>query len=176
MAGGMMIHCWKNWAAIAALSSALSAAGAQVAPEVVQTRLITEKSIAMRYEIEAAKAAIDACSSDHVRAVVVMVDSLGNTMLQMVGDRANYNLLDEARRKARTAAMTRRNTADLQKDLAANPKMRIPPDPDFLVMPGGAPFRAGEEVVGAIGVAGGGLEQDDKCAQTGIEEIGHLLH
>jgi uncharacterized protein GlcG (DUF336 family) len=174
MTGGLMIRCRKNWAGIAALSSALSAA-AQVAPEIVQTRLITEKSIAMSYEIEAAKAAIDACSLDHVRAVVVIVDSRGNTMLQMVGDRANYSLLDEARRKARTAAMTRRNTADLQKDLAANPKMRVPPDPDFLVLPGGAPFRAAQEVVAAIGVAGGGLEQDDKCAQMGIEEIRHLL-
>jgi uncharacterized protein GlcG (DUF336 family) len=138
--------------------------------------VITEKSISLRYEIDAAQTAVDTCALNSVRAIVVIVDTRGNTMLQMVGDRANYNLLDEARRKARTAVMTRRNTADLQKDLAANPKMRISPDPDFLVMPGGAPFRAGEEVVGAIGVAGGAPELVNSCAEAGIAKLKDYLH
>jgi uncharacterized protein GlcG (DUF336 family) len=149
---------------------------AQAAPDAVLSQVITEKSLSLHYEIDAANAVIDTCTQHHVHAIVVIVDNRGNTKLQMVGDRANYNLLDEARRKARTAALTRRSTAALQTSLAANPSFRIPPDPDFLLLPGGTPFRAGSEIVGAIGVSGGAPEVVDSCAQAGVDRLKQYLH
>jgi uncharacterized protein GlcG (DUF336 family) len=155
---------------------ALGTGNAQVAPDAVRTQIITEKSLSLRYEIEAATAAVDACAANHVHPIVVIVDSRGNTKLQMVGDRSNYNLLDEARRKARTAAFMHQSTAALLRALNANPSMRIPPDPEFLVIPGGAPFRAGSEVVGAIGVAGGAPDLVDSCAEAAVNKLREYLH
>ena len=171
-----MLHRRTTSAVSAALLAALKIASAQVAPDAVVTQAITEKSLALHYEIEAAEAAIDACAANHLRAIVVIVDARGNTKLQMVGDRGNYNLLDEARRKARTAALMRRSTIDLQQALAANPRMRIPPDSDFLIISGGTPIRAGSEIVAAIGVAGGAPEQMEGCAQAGADKLAPYLH
>jgi uncharacterized protein GlcG (DUF336 family) len=171
-----MLYLSARSAVLAALLATLGTLKAQVAPDAVLTQVITEKSLSMRYEIEAADAAIGACAANQVHAIVVIVDARGNTKLQMVGDRGNYNLLDEARRKARTTALIRRSTATLQKALAANSNMRIPPDPDFLVIPGGVPFRAGSEIVGAIGVTGGAPELVDGCAQAGVEKLKQYLH
>jgi uncharacterized protein GlcG (DUF336 family) len=171
-----MLNRLTTSAVSAALLVALEIANAQVAPDAVVTQVISEKSLALHYEIEAAEAAIDACAANQVRAIVVIVDTRGNTKLQMVGDLGNYNLLDEARRKARTSALTRRSTAALQKSLAANQNMRIPPDTDFLVLPGGAIIRAGSEIIGAIGVAGGAPDVVDSCAQAGVEKLRPYLH
>jgi len=146
------------------------------AQDAVLSQTVTIKSLAMRYQIEAGEAAIGACAANQVHATVVIVDSAGNTRLQMVGDGGKYSFLEEARRKARTSAMMRQSTATLQKSLAANPAMRIPPDTDFLVIPGGVPIRAGSEVVGAIGVAGGEPQENDSCAQAGADKLKELLY
>jgi uncharacterized protein GlcG (DUF336 family) len=162
--------------ASAAVVAGFSLLNAQVAPDAVLTHVITERSLSLRYEIESANAAIQTCALEHVHATVVIVDSRGNTKLQMVGDGGNYNLLDEARRKARTAVLMSRSTATLLKTLAANPNMHIPPDTDFLVVAGGVPFRAGSDMVGAIGVAGGPPEFVDGCAESAVEKLVQYLH
>ena len=49
---------------------------------------------------------------------------------------------------------------------------RLPDIEGFLVVGGGIPIRAGEEVVGAIGVGGApGGHLDDQCAEAGIARI-----
>jgi uncharacterized protein GlcG (DUF336 family) len=174
--GGQMPKLARRIAIAVALLSTLGISNGQVTPDAVLTQVITEKSLSLRYAIEAGQAAIDACSANHLRAIAVIVDARGNTRLQMVGDRGNYNLLDEARRKARTAALMRRSTTAIQQALAANPTMRIPPDPDFLVIPGGVPFSAGSEIVGAIGIAGGSPELLNNCAQAGVDKLKEYLH
>ena len=82
-----MLLVFSESAVWAVLLATLGTMNAQVAPDAVITQVITEKSLSMRYEIEAAEAAIDACAANQVHATVVIVDARGNTRLQMVGDR-----------------------------------------------------------------------------------------
>jgi uncharacterized protein GlcG (DUF336 family) len=170
-----MVSVLTRSAALAAFLVGVAEVDAQAIQGPVLSQTITEQSLSLRYEIEAAETAVDLCEANHLHAVVVIVDSRGNTKLQMVGDQGNHNFLEEARRKARTAVMMRRSTGALKEALSANPSMRIPPDLDFLVVPGGIPFRTGSEVVGAIGVAGGEPALADQCAKAGINKLSPYL-
>lgn len=172
----MMFQIFKSVTLPAAFVAAMSPVQAQVAPDAVLTQPVTLKSLSLKYQLEAGQAAIDACAANHVPATVVIVDSGGNVRMQMVSDDGHSSLLDEARRKAHTAASLRRSTTDLAKALATNPRMLIPPDPDTLIVGGGVPLRAGSDMVGAIGVAGGTPEENDRCAQAGVDQLNEYLH
>jgi uncharacterized protein GlcG (DUF336 family) len=148
--------------------------GVSAASEGVLT--ITKHLLSQRLMLEAATTALDFCTAANVRAHVVIVDATGLTHLIIVSDGGNAQTIDGARRKAYTAAMTGRATQVIAEQLAANPKMLVPPDPVMLFLAGGLPIRVGNEVIGAIAVGGGLPEQDAKCAQAGLDKIQPELH
>jgi uncharacterized protein GlcG (DUF336 family) len=47
--------------------------------------------------------------------------------------------------------------------------------PRLIVFPGGLPIRAGEALVGGIGVSGASGDQDEECAQVGLDAVKDLL-
>jgi len=135
----------------------------------------TLKVLTMRAQLEAAQTAIDTCAASNVHVHVWMVDANGNTTLFLLGDGTRYNTVETARQKAFTSAIMGQPTAAIQKRIAENPGTRVPPDPRLIFVGGGVPIRAGSEVIAAIGVGGGTPEQDDQCAQAGVEKIQHYL-
>lgn len=137
---------------------------------------LTRHVLSQRLMLEAATRALDFCTAANVHAHVVIVDAAGFTHLVIVGDGGNAQTIDGARRKAYTAAMTGTATQTIAEQLAANPKMLVPPDPMMLFLGGGLPIRLGTEVIGAIAVGGGLPEQDAKCAQAGLDRIQPELH
>ncbi|MEZ5649693.1 MAG: heme-binding protein [Burkholderiaceae bacterium] len=50
-------------------------------------------------------------------------------------------------------------------------RLGFPPRPRIVVFAGGLPIRDGDQLIGAIGVSGGSAEQDERCAQAGIDAI-----
>ncbi|MFM2289503.1 MAG: hypothetical protein RL684_2646 [Pseudomonadota bacterium] len=140
--------------------------------------LLTEKILPLELLERAAHAAIASCAAKERRISVVMVDAYGNTKLMLVSDGGIYTTADSARRKAYTAAMMRQATSSIQQRIAANPGAPLPGDgnPAFLFLAGGLPIWVGSQVVGAIGVGGAASEQDELCAQAGIDGIQAFLH
>ena len=136
-----------------------------------QDKLLIEKVLPLRVEVEAAQAAIDSCAAKHVAVHAYVVDRLGNIKLLLVGDGAHYDTVSGARRKAYTAAILGEPTIELQKRVAQNPSATPPSDPMFLFLGGGVPVRVGGEVIGALAVGGGSPEQDAECAQAGLDKI-----
>jgi uncharacterized protein GlcG (DUF336 family) len=136
-----------------------------------QDKLLNERMLPLRVELEAAQVAIDTCGAKHVAVHVYVVDAFGNIMLLLVGDGAHYDTVSGARRKAYTAAILGEPTIEIQKRLAANPSLKPPADPMFLFLGGGVPIRAGGEVIGALAVGGGSPDQDAECAQAGLDKI-----
>jgi uncharacterized protein GlcG (DUF336 family) len=136
-----------------------------------QDKLLVEKVLPLRVEIEAAQTAIETCAAKHIAVHSYVVDALGNIKLLLVGDGARYDTVSGARRKAYTAAILGEPTIDIQKKLAANPGMPHPSDPMFLFLGGAVPIRVGGEVIGALSVGGGSPEQDAECAQAGLDKI-----
>jgi uncharacterized protein GlcG (DUF336 family) len=146
---------------------------AMTAPAAYAQALLTQKVLPLRLETDAAQAAIDACAAGNFHVSVVIVDADGNAKAMLLADGAIFTTADSARRKAYTAVMMRRATSAIQQAIAANPGAPLPGDgnPAMLFLAGGLPIRAGGEVIGAIGVGGAASEQDEKCAQAGLDKI-----
>jgi len=104
---------------------------------------------------------------------VAVVDAGGQTLLQSRPTSVGPHNLEAARRKAFTSLSTRQPT------LALGRAARSQPDtaglqylPELLLLGGGQPLRIGPDVVGAIGVAGGGgPENDDACALAAAQSL-----
>lgn len=152
------------------------AANLPVDPNVVRTDVTTIRSLTMAYSMEAAQAALDACAATDPHVAVVIVDTAGNPRLIMVADGAKASLTENARRKGFTAATLRQVTSVEQKMVKANPTMIIPPQTLNLIEPGGVPIRAGNQVIGGIGVEGGEPMEAEKCAQAGVDKLKDDLH
>lgn len=153
-------------AAGAVLSVAVAAAVAQGLPRqaVLPAALATE----------AVAAAVEACAREGWRVTVAVVDQGGVTRALVRGDGAAPHTVDSAFKKAYTAASLRRGTLELSGYLAGAPAAQGIRDtnPNILVLGGGLPIRAGEEVVGGIGVAGApGMDKDEACANAAIAKI-----
>jgi uncharacterized protein GlcG (DUF336 family) len=71
----------------------------------------------------------------------------------------------------------RNNTSAILENIRNNPASNNLGQIDgFLILGGGMPIRAGEEVVGAIGVGGApGGHLDDQCAEIAITKIKERL-
>ena len=146
---------------------------ATAAPAAHAQALLTQKVMPLQLELAAAQGAIDACAAGNFHISVVVVDAYGTAKVTLISDGAIYTTADSARRKAYAAVMMRRATSALQEQIAANPAAPPPGDgnPNMLFLAGGLPIRVGGEVIGAIGVGGAASQQDEKCAQAGLDRI-----
>jgi uncharacterized protein GlcG (DUF336 family) len=120
-----------------------------------------------------AGAAIAACRAQGRAIVVSVVDRGGNLVAVQRSDGVGPHNTDASRKKAFTALSTRSSTLDLARNAAADPDTRnLATLPELLLLGGGVPLRAQGQVVGAIGVAGGGGAQGDHaCALAAIAAI-----
>lgn len=141
--------------------------------------LLPARDLSVRMANSAAVAALAECTRLGHRVAVVVTDRGGHVRAAMRGDGAGPHLFDAARQKAYTAASSGSSTLVWAENLRRG--MRAP-DPNLvhlggvLIVGGGLPIKAADQVVGAIGVAGApGAELDDRCAQAGIASISNVL-
>lgn len=115
-----------------------------------------------------AGAAISACRAQGRAIVVSIVDRGGNLVAVQRADGVGPHNTEASRRKAYTALSTRSATLELARNAAATPDARnLANLPELLLLGGGVPLRVQDEVVGAIGVAGGGgAANDHACAMA----------
>lgn len=114
-------------------------------------------------------------SSIHRKIAVAILDASGNILLITRGDGVGSHNTEAARRKAFTALSTKTPTLTLLRNAAQNPDTaNLNSLPELLLLSGGTPVWFKGEVIGSIGVAGGGsAENDDVLAKSGeIREIG----
>jgi len=136
--------------------------------------LPTEKVLPLSLATEAAEAALSACEKQGYRVSVAVVDRAGLVRILMRGDGTGPHTLDSSSRKAYTAASLRRATSDFVKQIAGNPgdEGLRNMNEKILILAGGLPVKAGDEVVGGIGVGGApGGEKDEACALAGLNKI-----
>ena len=117
-----------------------------------------------------ATAAIAACRAQGRAIVVSVVDRGGNLVAVQRADGVGPHNTEASRRKAYTALSTRSSTLELARSAAATPDARnLANLPELLLLGGGIPLRAEGQIVGALGVAGGGgAVNDDACALAAI--------
>lgn len=149
----------------AVLSSAVSAQG-----------LVTQKNIPLVMAQDIANAALTKCESMGFKVSVVVVDRDGLPIVMLRGDGSGLHTPEGADRKAYTARTFSQPSAAFTKRMLDDPNSvgsrlytRV------LALPGGLPIKAGDEVVGAVGVSGS-PGKDDVCSQAGIDKVADQLH
>ena len=151
-------------AVTAVLSSTVAAQG-----------LVTQNNIPLAMAQIIAQAALAQCESMGFKVSVTVVDRAGLPIVMLRGDGAGLHTPEGAERKAYTARTFSQPSADFIK------RMQDRPDTTgslhytrVLALAGGLPIKAGNEVVGAVGVSGS-PGKDDVCSQAGIDKVADQL-
>ncbi|WP_044871841.1 heme-binding protein [Pseudomonas sp. LFM046] len=139
----------------------------------VHAEVASEKNVTLSLAAEIASAAVQACTAKGYNVAATVVDRAGSIRVVMRADKAGPHTLDSSRRKAYTSASTKRTTAEMLENVQKNPAAQFLPMIDgFLILAGGVPIKVGDEVIGAVGVAGApGGHLDEQCAVAALETV-----
>lgn len=129
-----------------------------------------ERTITLELASEIAAGAVNACTALGFNVTAAVVDRQGTLRALMRADNAGPHTVAASQAKAYTSASARNTTSAILLAAQSNPAAATLVDiPGFLVLGGGVPIRHGNEVIGAVGVAGApGGQFDEQCANTAI--------
>jgi uncharacterized protein GlcG (DUF336 family) len=136
----------------------------------------TEKNVSMAMSLAIMQGAIEQCTKDGFKVTVVIVDKAGNVAASVKGDGTNPHTMEFARLKAYTAR-TRGQTSQATMKQMEDPAFAfLKQIPGVVGIGGGVPIKAGNEVIGGVGVSGApGGEKDEVCADAGIAKVADAL-
>lgn len=129
-------------------------------------------SLAMNLALEAAKAMVEACKGYHVG--ISIIDAAGAPKLYYIPDGTDGSHAYTGFRKAYTALTFRQPTSQVGALARADAALadRIKADPNLLTFAGGVPLKAGDVLIGAVGVSGAEPSaKDEQCALAGLARI-----
>jgi len=153
---------------------ASSLLGLMAGPAQAQLQQVSDLTLAAAQKLSAATMA--ACQTKGKSIVVTVLDRGGNTVSVQRADGVGPHNTEASRRKAYTALSTKTDTQLLASNARANlDAANLTTLPELLLLGGGLPLTAKGQIVGAIGVAGGGgAPQDRACAQAALAAVPEL--
>ena len=136
----------------------------------------TPKAYGPSVGVETAKriaaAAIVEAQRNHWYMAVAVVDTSGILIYYEKMDNTQTGSAKVAIDKARTSALYKRPSKAFQDMIAGGGSgLRILGLPDAVPIEGGVPLIVDDKVVGAVGVSGGGSDQDGMCAQAAADSL-----
>ena len=136
-----------------------------------------EKNMSLELANQIAAQSVAACAADGYAVTATVVDRAGTVRAVQRADNAGPHTLEGSRLKAFTSASAKNSTLAMMEGAQKNPgAANLVHIPGYLLLGGGLPVKAGDEVIGAIGIAGApGGHLDDKCVQTALGKVQHLL-
>lgn len=137
----------------------------------------TERNISLELAGQLAAASVAACAVEKYNVTAAVVDRAGTLRALMRADNAGPHTVAASQAKAFTAASARSATTAMLENVQKNPGAATLVDiPGFLVLGGGVPVKAGNDVIGAVGVAGApGGHLDERCALAALDKVKDLL-
>jgi uncharacterized protein GlcG (DUF336 family) len=136
-----------------------------------------EKNVSMRMALSIIEGTIERCTNDGHKVSVVVVDRFGNIAASLRGDGTKPHMMEFARLKAYTAVTNPRGMTSLEFKKIAEERSHLKQIPGIVLVGGGIPIKAGNEIIGAVGVSGApGEELDEACAQAGIAKVASSLN
>jgi len=135
-----------------------------------------EATVSTDAAIQVASAALAACRADGQKVTVTVVDHAGREKVRMRDDGAAPHTDVHSFRKAYTALSYKMPSGEYGKRVKELSSLGPVLLPNMTTAAGGVPIRAGERVIGAVGISGtpgsaGGGEHDAKCAEAGIAKV-----
>lgn len=156
---------------LAALLSTLAFAGT------ANAAVLSENNLSMADAQKLATATVAACQAKGYNVSASVVDRAGLLKAFARADNAGPHTIEASRAKAFTAVSAKTPTLTMMENAQKNPGAANLTDiPGFLLLGGGVPVKAGNSVIGAIGVAGApGGNLDAQCADAVLEENAALF-
>ena len=131
-----------------------------------------EKNVSMGLALAIIQGALEQCTKDGYKVSVTIVDKSGNVAAQIRGDGTAPHTMEFSRLKAYTARTRNQTSLQTMKMLEDPANAFIRQIPGVVGVGGGVPIRAGNEVIGGVGVSGApGGEKDEVCANAGIAKV-----
>jgi uncharacterized protein GlcG (DUF336 family) len=140
--------------------------------------LLTQKNISLAMAETITQAAFTACRANGSHIGIAILNRSGALKTFADDDGTNLVTFEVSRRKAYTALIYGTSSAEVGKMYATpRPNSVAPPIADIYPLGGGVAIKAGDEVIGAVGVAGGngGSPTDETCAKAGIAAVADQL-
>lgn len=137
----------------------------------------TERNMSLDLANRLAAETVAACAAGGYAVTATVVDRAGSVRAVQRADLAGPHSVDSSLRKAYTSASIRNSTSAVMEAAQKNPgAANLVHMPGFLLLGGGVPVRAGNEVIGAVGVGGAPSGQlDEQCATAAIETLREAL-
>ena len=139
--------------------------------------VITEKALSLDLAHAIAQGALEKCRADGYHISVTVLDRDGLVKAAFRDDSSGPHTIVTSRRKAFTSVTFKQPSADWAKRVLTEPAIAGLKDTEgTIALGGGVPIKAGNEVIGAIGVSGApGAEKDEACANAGIQKSAEKL-
>src|SRR5499427_4446497 len=139
-------------------------------------QLLTEKSLSTAMAIAIAQTALETCTKQGYHVSVNVLGRNGEVLVAIRGDGAPPHTMENSQRKAYTARTFRIPSGEFAQRVKDNPTLGAVHLTGIVAAQGALPIKAGDEVIGAIGVSGApGGEKDETCAKAGLEKIADQL-
>lgn len=160
----------------AALVAAFASLAAFAASPAVAQSVQTEKNMSMGLSLAIIQGVLEQCTKDGYKVSVTIVDKGGNVAAQIRGDGTAPHTMEFSRLKAYTARTRNQTSLQTMKMLEDPANAFIRQIPGVVGVGGGVPIRAGNEVIGGVGVSGApGGEKDEVCANAGLAKVADAL-
>ena len=139
--------------------------------------LISERQISVDAAIEVAQTALAVCRQHGSVVTITILDRADRIVVSIRDNGASPHSVEHSLRKAHTALTYNMPSSEYGKGAVANPgsagTLHLA---NITTAAGGLPIRAGDTLVGAIGISGtpgakGGGGADEGCAKAGLEKI-----
>ena len=135
-----------------------------------------EKNVSMAMALAIIQGTIEQCTKDGYKVSVVIVDKAGNVAASVRGDGTNPHTMEFGRLKAYTSRTRGQTSLEFMKLTSDPANAYLKQIPNTVAVGGGVPIKAGNEVIGAVGVSGApGGEKDEVCANAGIAKVADAL-
>ena len=133
----------------------------------------SERNISLALANQIAAATVASCTAAGYAVTATVVDRSGGVRAVQRADNAGPHTLASSQQKAFTSASARSNTLAMMEGAQKNPAAaNLTYIPGFLLLGGGVPVRAGNDVIGAVGVGGSPSGHlDEQCAVAGIDTV-----
>jgi uncharacterized protein GlcG (DUF336 family) len=152
-------------ALLASVSILVAAPALAQAPQV-------EKNVSMGMALAIIQGTIEQCTKDGYKVSVTIVDKAGNVAASIRGDGTSPHTMEFSRLKAYTARIRNQTSLQTMKELEDPARAPLRQIPGLVGVGGGVPIRAGNEVIGGVGVSGApGGEKDEACANAGLAKV-----
>jgi uncharacterized protein GlcG (DUF336 family) len=133
----------------------------------------SERNVGLDLANQIAAAGVAACAEKGHAVAVTVVDRAGVVRAVQRADNAGPHTLGSSQQKAWTAASAKAPTGALMEASQKNAGAANLGDiPGFLLLAGGLPIKAGNDVIGGVGIGGAPAGSiDEQCAQAALDKV-----